>query len=116
MRHRKKVAKLSLKTAPRKALIKGLASSLINKEKIKTTLAKAKALRPIVETYITKAKKGTLASRRALIALMGDEKAVKKLMEKVAPQYQDRNGGYTRIIKLGNRKGDDAPMAIIELV
>ncbi|MFA6537531.1 MAG: 50S ribosomal protein L17 [Patescibacteria group bacterium] len=116
MRHGNNVAKLSLKTAQRKALLKGLSVSLVTRDKIKTTLARAKAVRPVIEKMITRAKSNTLAGRRILLASLGNEKAVKKLIDKVAPKYVERKGGYTRIIKLANRKGDDAPMAIIELV
>jgi len=116
MRHGNNVAKLSLKTAQRKALLKGLACSFVIKGKIKTTLARAKALRPLVEKLITRSKVNSLTSRRLLLSELSNEKAVKNLLEKVGPQMAERKGGYTRIVKLNNRKGDDAPMALIELV
>lgn len=116
MRHRKTTAKLSLKTAPRKALLRGLVTSFALNGKVETTLAKAKALKPLVEKYITMSKTDTLATRRRLIAYVYDEKAINKLLKEIGPKYKERNGGYTRLIKLPNRKGDNSPMAILELV
>lgn len=115
MRKRKKGRKLSRKRDQRKALIKTLLSSLFLKEKIKTTEAKAKEIRPLAEKLITKAKKGDLASRRFLAKFLS-KKIVKKLVDELAQGYKDRPGGYTRIIKLGPRKSDGAKMALIELV
>ena len=102
--------------AHQKLLLSGLASSLIRDGKIKTTEARAKAVRPVVERLITKAKKGDLASRRLVLRVVPDREIVHKLFSEVAPQYTERNGGYTRIVKLGPRKGDAAPMALIELI
>lgn len=116
MRHRKKGKSLGRKVGPRRALMKSLATSLVLKGKIKTTEAKAKALRPIIEKHITSAGKNTLAVRRKLLGYFYDEKAVKKLMDKIGPMYKARKGGYTRIIKIGARQGDGAKMAIIEFV
>jgi len=116
MKHNKKTPKLSLKPAPRKALLRSLVTSLVIHGRIKTTLPKAKALRGVVEKRITIAKKNDLAARRRLLSYIYNEKAVKKLLEEIAPKYLERKGGYTRIIKLENRKGDNAAMAIIELV
>ncbi len=116
MRHRKTTPKLGLKVGPRKALFRGLATSLVLKEKIKTTESKAKAIRPIIEKFVTVSKVNTLATRRKLIAYFYDEKAVNKLLDKIGPKYQERQGGYTRIIKLPERKGDNAKVAIIEFV
>lgn len=116
MRHSKNKVTLDRKSAPRKALLRGLVESLILAEKIKTTLAKAKAIRPIVEKLITNARKGTLASRRHAIQYLYTQKAVKQLMDKTAPRFKERKGGYTRIIKLGARPGDGAEEAIIEFV
>ncbi|HUT21999.1 MAG TPA: 50S ribosomal protein L17 [Candidatus Bipolaricaulota bacterium] len=116
MRHRKTGRKLGRKCGPRKALMRGLATNLILNGKIKTTEAKAKSLRPIVEKHITKAKVNTLAIRRLLLAYYYDEKAVKILLEDVGPLNAKRPGGYTRILKLKPRQGDAAPMAMIELV
>lgn len=111
----KRGRKLSRKRDQRKALLKSLATALFLKEKIKTTEAKAKEIAPIVEKFITKAKKGDLNSGRHL-ARFFVPKVVKKLVDEIAPRYKDRPGGYTRIIKLGPRKSDGAKMAIIELV
>ncbi len=99
----------------RKALFKSLSRALILHSKIKTTEAKAKETSRIVEKFITRAKKADIASRR-LLAKYFSEKLVKKLVEETGKKYKDRNGGYTRVIKLGRRKGDAAKMAIIELV
>ena len=116
MRHRKTTPKLSLKAGPRKALLRGLATSFVLKGKIKTTQAKAKVLRPIIEKYITKSKISNLATRRNLMEYFYDEKAVNKLLKEIGPKYKERKGGYTRIIKLLPRKGDSSKMAIIEFV
>lgn len=102
--------------AHQRLLLSGLASSLIRDGKIKTTEARAKAVRPVVEKLITRAKKGDLASRRIVLKTVPDRDIVHKLFSEVAPQYGERNGGYTRIVKLGHRKGDAAPMALIELI
>jgi large subunit ribosomal protein L17 len=92
-------------------------SNLLVREKIKTTLPKAKELRPIIEKLITRAKKGDLATRRLIIAKLGGRtREVKKLFEIIAPKYKDQKGGYTRVLKLGVRKADGAPMAVIEFV
>ncbi|MDI6591376.1 MAG: 50S ribosomal protein L17 [Patescibacteria group bacterium] len=115
MRKRKKGRKLSKKRDQRKALLKSLAISLLLKEKIKTTEAKAKETQSFIEKFITKAKKGDLASRRFLARFFSKD-IVKKLINEIAPRYKERKGGYTRIIKLGPRKTDGAKMAIIELI
>ena len=115
MRHGNNVRKFGRKTDERKALLSGLCRSLIIRGKIKTTEARAKEIRPMVEKLLTKAKSATLANRRALIATLGDEKTATKII-KTAGAYTDRAGGYTRIIKMGPRKGDAAPMALIEFV
>jgi large subunit ribosomal protein L17 len=112
----KKGPRLGSGPAHQRLLLSGLASSLIRDGKIKTTEARAKAVRPVVEKLITKAKKGDLASRRLVLRTVPDREIVHKLFAEVAPQYADRNGGYTRIVKLGPRKGDAAPMALIELI
>lgn len=93
-----------------------LVASLIAAEGIVTTEAKAKALRPVAEKVITKAKKGGLARHRDVVAFIRDKDMAHKLFEEIGPRYADRNGGYTRILKLGPRNGDNAPMARIELV
>jgi large subunit ribosomal protein L17 len=115
-RHQYNKRKLSRKSGPRKALLRGLATSVILYERIKTTTTKAKEVQPIVEKLITAAKKGDLSSIRALSAYIYGENAVQKLVTEIAPIYKDRKGGYTRIVKLGNRPGDNAPIAILELV
>lgn len=115
MRKRKKGRRLSRKKDQRRQLLKTLATSLFSKEKIKTTLAKAKELSRFAEKSITLAKKSDIASKR-LLARSFAYKVVKKLAEEVAPRYKERKGGYTRIIKLGPRKTDGAAMSIIELV
>ena len=102
--------------AHQKAMMGNLVASLIAAEGITTTEAKAKALRPIAEKMITKAKKGGLHRHRQLVAYLGDKEMADKLMKDVGPRYVDRPGGYTRILKLGPRHGDNAPMARIELV
>ena len=116
MRHNKTTAKLSRKTAPRKAMLANLAMQLILFEAITTTEAKAKELRKYIEPMITKAKKGALGDRRMLIGKLPTKKVVSKLFEVIGPRYTERDGGYTRIIKLNRRVGDNAKMAKIELV
>ncbi|KKR34634.1 MAG: 50S ribosomal protein L17 [Candidatus Magasanikbacteria bacterium GW2011_GWA2_40_10] len=116
MRHQKNKVTLDRKTAARRSLLANLAESLVLYEKIKTTKAKAKALAPFVARLITKAKLQTLAGRRELMKVLYTENAIKKLMEVIAPKYKDREGGYTRIIMLKNRKGDGAEEVLIELV
>ena len=116
MRHQKIKSKLNRTTAHRKALMRNLASSLIRDERIQTTVAKAKNLRPFIERLITLGKKGDLASRRLAFNRLGKKEAVHKLFEEVAPRFSDRPGGYTRILKTGTRIGDAADMCIIELV
>jgi large subunit ribosomal protein L17 len=114
--HRMKGRKLSRTTAHRRALWANMAQALIKHEQIVTTLPKAKDLRPIVEKLITLAKKGGLANRRLAIARMRDEVMVAKMFDVLAPRYKDRAGGYTRIMKAGFRYGDNAALAVIELV
>ncbi len=99
-----------------KAMMANLVSSLVAAEGIVTTEAKAKALRPIAEKVITKAKKGGLHRHRQVVSYLGDKEIAAKLFDDIGPRYVDRNGGYTRILKLGPRQGDAAPMARIELV
>lgn len=115
MRKRKKGRKFSLKRDQRKALLKSLAAALLTQEKIKTTEAKAKEISGFTEKFITKAKKGDIATRRFL-AKFFSKKITKKLIEEIAPRYKERKGGYTRIVKLGKRKSDGANLSIIELV
>lgn len=108
--------KLGRNSGARKALFRSILSSFFKHERIETTEAKAKETRSLAEKLITLAKRGDLAARRQAIADIGDEEAVKKLFDEIAGKYTSRNGGYTRILKLGPRKGDAAPMAILELV
>jgi len=115
MNKQKKGRKLNRKRDQRKALLKTMATSLILKGKIKTTEAKAKEISPFIEKKITKAKKEGVATLRYLRTYFS-EKTAKKLMQEVAPKYKERDGGYTRIVRLGQRKSDSAKMAIIELL
>jgi len=117
MRHQKKTVKLGRSASHRKALLANQVVSLIEHSRIETTLAKAKAVRPFAEKLVTLGKKGTLHARRTALAyLHHNEAAVRKLFAEVAPRSSGRNGGYTRIIKLGYRKSDAAPIAILEWV
>lgn len=117
MRHHNKNRKFGRNKNQRKALLVSLVVNLIRKEKIKTTLAKAKELRPFIEKLITKAKKDNLSNRRLIISkLSNHNKEVKKLFEIIAPRYLERKGGYLRISKLGLRKSDSAEIALIEFV
>ncbi len=117
MRHGNNKRKFGRVRKVRNALINSLASNLIVREKIKTTLPKAKELRPFVEKLVTRAKKGDMATRRLITGtLSGRTRDVKKLFDVLAPKYKDKKGGYTRIVKLGVRVADGAPMAIIEFV
>src|SRR5881394_655378 len=117
MRHQKTRHKLSRDSAHRKALLKNLCKEVIQHERIKTTEAKAKAVKPEVEKLITLAKRGDLhARRRALSALGQDKFTVYKLFEEIAPRYTERPGGYTRILKLGPRRSDATEMVLLELV
>lgn len=116
MRHNRVVNHLGRTSAHRKALLANLAISLILHKRIKTTLAKAKALRRYVEPLITRSKEDTTHSRRVVFSYLKDKRAVTELFREVAPKIANRPGGYTRILKLGFRKGDGAEMALIELV
>ncbi|MEA3211948.1 MAG: large subunit ribosomal protein [Chthoniobacter sp.] len=116
MRHQRKTVKLGRKEGHRKSLLANLACSLIEHQRIKTTLAKAKAVRPLAEKLVTIGKKNTLHARRTAKAVLRQDGVVKMLFEDVAPRAAARKGGYTRIIKLGQRQSDAAPMALIEWV
>lgn len=116
MRHGMSGRKLNRTSSHRKALLMNLANSLIKHEQIKTTLPKAKELRPYVEKLITLGKKGELSNRKQAISALHDLEVVNKLFSDIAKRYENRNGGYIRIIKFGFRNGDASPMAIIELV
>jgi len=112
----KKGARLGGSPAHQKLIVANLATSLFEHGRITTTEAKARVLRPVAERLITKAKKGDLHNRRQVLATIRDKGVVHRLFEEIGPRYADRPGGYTRITKLGPRKGDNAPMAVIELV
>ncbi len=116
MRHRVAGKKLSRSTGARKALFKSLLTELFKNERIETTEAKAKAVRGQAEKLITVARRGDLAARRKVYAELSSPDVAKKLVDEIAPEYKGRSGGYTRIYKLGPRKGDAAPMALLELV
>lgn len=116
MRHRNTTKTFGRKKAPREAMMRNLADSLIVHGKIETTLAKAKALRSFVEPLVTKAGENTLAKRRELIKVLYTDAAVNKLMSDLGPKFKERPGGYTRITKIGQRKNDGAEMAVIEFV
>jgi large subunit ribosomal protein L17 len=116
MRHGKKVNHLGRKTAHRKAMLANMACSLIEHKRINTTVAKAKALKQFVEPLVTKSKEDTTHNRRIVFSRLRQKDAVTELFKEVSVKVGDRPGGYTRIIKLGNRQGDNADMAMIELV
>lgn len=116
MRHNNRGRKLGRMRDSRNALLRGLATNFVLYEKIETTIAKAKEIRPLVEKIITMGKDNSLHNRRQVMKLIYTENATKKVLEDLGPRYKERNGGYTRIIKLGPRKGDGAEMALIELV
>mgnify|MGYP003889430235 CR=1 FL=1 len=116
MRHGKKFNHLSRQTSHRKAMLANMACSLIEHKRINTTVAKAKALKQFVEPLVTKSKEDTTHNRRIVFSRLRDKYAVTELFREVAAKVADRPGGYTRIIKLGNRQGDNADMAMIELV
>jgi len=116
MRHRKSGRKFSRTSSHRMAMFANMAASLIKHEQIKTTLPKAKDLRPIVEKLITLGKRGDLHARRQLLASLSEKATVDKLITTLAERYSDRDGGYTRVLKAGFRTGDAAPMGVIELI
>jgi large subunit ribosomal protein L17 len=116
MRHRNSGRQLSVNTAHRAALLRNLAAAVLRYETIKTTLPKAKELRRVVEPLITLGKTDSLANRRLAFARLRDREMVGKLFGDIGPHYKERAGGYTRILKTGNRKGDNAAMAIVQLV
>ena len=116
MRHNKSGRKLSRKTAHRKALMSNLASALITHKKIKTTDAKAKELRMYIEPLVTFAKRGDLHARRQVLKKIRHKSIVRELLDNIGPTFSNRNGGYTRIIKLGFRDNDCAPVSIVEFV
>lgn len=116
MRHGKKINHLGRKTAHRKSMLANMACSLIEHKRINTTVAKAKALKQFVEPLITKSKSDTTHNRRVVFSYLRDKYAVTELFKEISVKIADRPGGYIRIIKLGNRQGDNAPMAMVELV
>jgi large subunit ribosomal protein L17 len=116
MRHGKKGRKLSRTASHRKATLRNLATSLFRHGRIETTTAKAKELRPFAERLITLARRGDLHARRLAAQKIQDRQVLGSLFDEIAPRYAERPGGYTRILKLGNRKGDAAEMSLIELV
>lgn len=116
MRHRKAGVKLKRDISARRALLRGLVTNVIEEERITTTVPKAKAAKPLVEKMITLAKEDNLHTRRQAAAFLVKREAVDKLFEKLGPRFNQRNGGYTRIVKLGWRKGDGAETAKLELV
>jgi large subunit ribosomal protein L17 len=116
MRHRKIRSRLNRTTEHRQAMLRNMAASLIEHEKVRTTSAKAKALRPFVERLVTMGKNGSLAARRRAFAALGKKQAVHKLFTVFGPRFQDRPGGFTRIVRDGLRAGDGATMAVLEFV
>ncbi len=116
MRHQKAGRKLGRTSSHRRAMLRNMVTSLFEHGRIETTLAKAKELRPIAEKMITKGKRGDLHARRQALQVVRRKEVVKSLFEVISPVYQNRSGGYTRILQLERRQGDGAPMCIIELV
>ncbi|HJT44928.1 MAG TPA: 50S ribosomal protein L17 [Chthoniobacterales bacterium] len=116
MRHQKRTIKLGRKAEHRKALLANQVCSLIEHQRIKTTLAKAKAVRPLAEKMVTLGKQGSIHARRTAFSTLRQKDAVKKLFDEIAPRSTDRHGGYTRIIRLGQRRSDSASMAFLEWV
>ena len=116
MRHLVKGKRLRRNTAQRRALLRNLVTSFLEKERIRTTLAKAKATRPLAEKMITLSRKNTLHARRQTLRFIYKKAVVKKLFDEIGPRFSERPGGYTRIVKIGPRAGDGAEMAILELI
>lgn len=116
MRHRKKVAKLGRKPAARKRMLRNLITSLVLEERVRTSLARAKAARSAAEKIITRGRKDTVHARRLVAGSVYGSRAVQKIFNELGPRYADRQGGYTRILKLGPRRGDAAEEVILELV
>ncbi|PIR74413.1 MAG: 50S ribosomal protein L17 [Candidatus Magasanikbacteria bacterium CG10_big_fil_rev_8_21_14_0_10_47_10] len=116
MRHKKRKFTFGRETAQKKALLRGLATNLVLHGSIKTTTAKAKALRTVVEPLVTRARKGGMFNRQRIASVLYTREAVKKMLDEIGPKYTQRNGGYTRITKIGTRPNDGADMARIEFV
>ena len=116
MKHLHGYRKLGRPTAHRWAMLRNLATSLVEAERIETTLPRAKAMRPVIEKCVTRAKHDSVAARRRVAKVLTTDEAVRKMFSDIAPSFKERAGGYTRIIKRGRRAGDSAPMAFIEFV
>ena len=116
MRHRLSGRKLNRPTAHRMLMLRGMVTDLLRHESIRTTEAKAREVRPLAEKVITRGKRGTLHERRQVAAFLTDDDVLRKVFDELAERYEDRPGGYTRLTKLGPRKGDAAPMAVLELM
>lgn len=116
MRHAKKGRKVGTSASHRKAILNSLVTQAFQHERIETTEAKAKEVRPLIDKVVTLAKRGDVHARRQVVAIVGNKQVAHKIFSEVAPRFEEREGGYTRILKLGLRRGDKAPMAIIELV
>lgn len=116
MRHHDQHRKFGRKIGPRRALLKLLALALITRGKVRTTAARAKSLRPLIEKMVSRSRGGDLSSKRLLLGRLGNVKAMRKLTAEIGPRYKNRSGGYTRISKLPERASDGSPMAIIEFV
>jgi len=116
LRHRIAGRKLSRPTAHRMSMLRTMVTDLLKHETVQTTEAKAREIRPLAEKMITRGKKGTLHERRLAATFLTDQDVLKKVFEELGPRFESRTGGYTRMVKLGQRKGDAAPMAIVELL
>lgn len=116
MRHRLSGRKLNRPTAHRMLMLRGMVTDLLRHESIRTTEAKAREVRPLAEKVITRGKRGTLHARRQAAAFLTDDDVLRKVFDELAERYEERPGGYTRLTKLGPRKGDAAPMAVLELM
>ena len=116
MRHRKRTLKLGRNSSHRKAMFRNMVTSLLDRERIETTVVKAKEARRLADKMVTLAKKGTLHARRQALAFIMDKRVVKRLFSVLAERYADRNGGYTRVIRTGFRQGDGAELALVEMI
>lgn len=116
MRHKVKGKKIGTSASHRKAILRSLAMEVFKHERIKTTITKAREARPLVEKIVGLAKRGDVHARRQVLAIVGDRELTHKIFEEIGPRFQDREGGYTRILKLGPRNGDSAPMVYFELI
>ncbi len=116
MRHRKKTKKFGANASHREAILRNLAAEIFKHERIKTTQLRAKQVCPLVDKIVTLAKRGDFQARRQVLAIVQDKELVHKIFSEIAPRFKERQGGYTRILKLGPRQGDAAPMVLVELV